>query len=481
MFVPSREIKSQLITPSSPWKTVFLMHTDGANASTTFTESCGKSSTTNGHAVISTSQKKFGTASGYFDGNGDDYVEVPYSDDFAFGSGDFTVSFFINLNSSQPNLNNQMRIVGLYQSTDFTPWAIALGPDFKIFYYGRSSTSSTWDLTFSGNTVLSSSTWHHIALVRYGGALSLFVNGHLDGGISFSGSLMTTTLPLRIMGGHAIVGTAGYIDEIQIVKGKALWKSDFTPPTAAYDLASEAGIFSQYGVDSYTKLLLHCDGVDRGTAIRDECGKTVTNVGAIFQKYFKKFGQSALYFSGGNKYLTVPDSEDFNLGSGNFTVDFWVYYLIFPSSTMTFCQHEAASNMSICMYDSIFYASSNGTTWDICTGTEAFTGLAAGQWQHIAIARNGTSLKGFVNGKQVFDKTTSATIFNSTTPFYIGGNASSGISGYIDEFRFSKGIARWTGDFTPSRFPYGDNRREYGLTSRARRRVILPEGVCIGR
>ncbi len=81
--------------------TVLLLHADGSNGSTVFVDSGsnGKTVTAYGNAQISTAQSKFGGASAYFDGNGD-YLSVPSSDDWSFGTEAFTMEAWIRLDDT---------------------------------------------------------------------------------------------------------------------------------------------------------------------------------------------------------------------------------------------------------------------------------------------------------------------------------------------------------------------------------------------
>ena len=79
--------------------TKVLLHMNGTDASTTFTDESGKTWTANGNAQIDTASYKFATGSGLFDGGGD-YIDTPDNADFNFGSGDFTIDLQMRRNSS---------------------------------------------------------------------------------------------------------------------------------------------------------------------------------------------------------------------------------------------------------------------------------------------------------------------------------------------------------------------------------------------
>jgi hypothetical protein len=213
--------------------------------------------------------------------------------------------------------------------------------------------------------------------------------------------------------------------------------------------------------DPYTVLLMHMDGSDNGTTFTDECGKTVTVHGDVCTKTgISKFGTASAYFNNNGDYLSLEDSEDFNFGSGDFTIDFWIYPTSDITNTDIFSNYWTNGNYSLIIWGNEFYCSSNGSTWDVCNAASLGT-IPLNEWTHIAIVRYGTSLKVYVNGTAVVSIITTASIHNSTEPILIGGSPSQNdtMTGYIDEFRISKGVARWTSDFTPPTSQYVLNSR----------------------
>ena len=177
----------------------------------------------------------------------------------------------------------------------------------------------------------------------------------------------------------------------------------------------------------------------------------------------KKFGSYSAYFQSGS-YCSIPDSNDWDYGSGDFTEECWVK----PSSDglgqyTSFWTHKASTANSYGTHvGGHSSASSNlinvwvGTTWVITGG--------AGQtwsdgWRHLALVRHGSSTYFYINGVDVAStNSTNSTINNNTSTFNIGGSRYSEIptaydeyNGYIDSFRVSKGIARYPSGttFTP--------------------------------
>ena len=207
--------------------------------------------------------------------------------------------------------------------------------------------------------------------------------------------------------------------------------------------------------DSYTKLLLHCNGADASTTFTDEAGKTVTAVGtAQLDTAQKKFGTASGLFDGDSDCLTLADSADWAFGAGNFTIDFWIRHAVLPAvNDYLFFQYVDADHYlnfyftagkKLGLYDaadSVELLTTDALTWVVDT------------WYHIAVVRNGANILIFQDG---VSKALTGTQIGATTltdfagTLYIGNNADTRFfNGWIDEYRVSKGIARWTANFTP--------------------------------
>ena len=216
-----------------------LLHFDGTNGSTTFTDVKGHTFTAYGNAQISTTQSKFGGASGYFDGTGD-FLTTPQSTDFDFGSGDFTVetwAYFTGWNSSQSNIlvckwANPYSWCFVYQSTSHTL-------EFWIYVGG----AGVWTITAS--TTLSLNTEYHLAVARQGSSWRFFVNGNLIGTATNTSTIDTVSSVLAIGGaGDSSGQIAGYLDDMRITKGAARYTINFTPPTSAFsDSLGDIGVY----------------------------------------------------------------------------------------------------------------------------------------------------------------------------------------------------------------------------------------------
>jgi len=212
--------------------------------------------------------------------------------------------------------------------------------------------------------------------------------------------------------------------------------------------------------DAYTKLLLHCDE----STLYDVTGKTVTLVGtAAMSTAQKKFGIGSCLLDGDSDCLTLADSDDWYFGTDNFTIDFWVRFISVAGDQVPIAQWwDFAGDLSFrVIFESgalHFYYSTDGTIIkDVSFG--AFS-VAINTWYHIAIVRDTVNLKVYVNGVQIGSTYNISTdpLYNSSRVLSIGARYGSSVvqflNGYLDEIRISKGIARWTANFTPPTEPY---------------------------
>lgn len=213
-------------------------------------------------------------------------------------------------------------------------------------------------------------------------------------------------------------------------------------------------------VDPYTYLLMHMDGVNTGVSFPDSgrFNRTVTASGNVNTSTAQqKFGSASAYFDGKSDYLSGVYA-DMVLGSGDFTIDFWVYPTSVANSPVLVDtapiggSHSVSTNFVFALNTSRnAYLYHNGAT--VLTTSNAVTLNA---WNHIATVRSGTTVSVYINGVSGGSATLSSNL--SSTSLVVGTNAvstsSQTLTGYMDELRVSIGVARWTANFTPSTAPY---------------------------
>jgi len=220
---------------------------------------------------------------------------------------------------------------------------------------------------------------------------------------------------------------------------------------------------SQGGNDSYTKILLHFEGTDGSTTITDSnvggSAHTWTNHTGSIATAQSKFDGSSYNCGAATGYVDTPDHADFTLGSGDFTIDCWFYRsggdgvlrVLFGQVDSALTTTARAADGGLGTDNKLFFSVCSGSSQTVMASTSTFTSTG---WHHFACVRTGNTLKMFIDGVQEGGNVSfSSTVNDSIYKLSVGrwGEYSAGYfwNGYIDEFRYSVGIARWTANFTP--------------------------------
>lgn len=224
--------------------TVSLLHCNGTDTSTTFTDESGKTWTANSNAQIDTAQSKFGGASGLFDGTGD-YINASDSADWWLDDGSnsnkWTIDFWVRFNGD-PGTSEMGFVQQRVDNNNF--WGLYLLNNALIF---RVQSGGAGIVVHSETWNPATATWYHIACVKDG------TNGYTSyvDGVSIGNTIDTDPIPdfaggIRIALYTNTAGTSSYLngwmDEIRISKGFARWTADFTPPTKEYEPASTGNV-----------------------------------------------------------------------------------------------------------------------------------------------------------------------------------------------------------------------------------------------
>jgi hypothetical protein len=168
-------------------------------------------------------------------------------------------------------------------------------------------------------------------------------------------------------------------------------------------------------------------------------------------------------FNASSQYITTPTNSNLALGTSDFTVEYWFNPTAMPPAS-TYCALSSGNGTST--YDGLFgytssgtstiqlYLTSTGSSWDIASGVNIGTGLVAGNWYHVAVTRNGTAFKTFLNGSLTSSFTSAASIYQSANSFVIGrGQSTNYFGGSLSNVRVIKGTALYTASFVPPSSP----------------------------
>ena len=376
--------------------------------------------------------------SGYF--NGTSYLTTPSNAAFAFGTGDFTVECYVYITDASKAYPTILEI-GNHSNTDSLAFWIQEGANNLVPKIWSNSAVNA-----ANTPKLSMNSWNHIVWQRTTGNLKIYVNGVGSSTVAFANNLTNSTnISIGYTAGYtggtlATYGYVGYISNLRIIKGQAIYPSNFTPPASPVTAISN------------TSLLLN---FNNGNVIDSSGSNVITTVGDartdISNTAPLSSSTGSLYFDGNGDYLVVPNNQQLSFESGPFTIEFWwrpasnsVNYDIMGKFGTEWILQYRSSDIGVGR--GFRFAFNTSVTVDF-----SYTGLPINTWSHIALSKDSLNdYRLFVNSIQVGTTIRNATAITKTaTDLWIGrtaGNASV-LNGYIDDLRITKGIARYTNNF----------------------------------
>lgn len=361
---------------------------------------------------------------------------------FAFGTGDFTIEMWVNLQS----------VATLQTLIDFRPTGTqGLYPTIYIDtatntlrYYTNSADVIT------GATVFTYGIWHHVAVARSGTSTKLFLDG-VQQGSTYTDTNNYIVGANRPYTGYGVSGTGykmygGYLSNLRIMKGQALYTSVFTPSTTTLTTTSQ-------GANAANVSLLTAqsnrvvDNSSNGFTINVAGSPTVQNFGPFSptSAYSTSVNGGSAYFDGTGDYLTVGT---FAPGSNNFTVEFWFYCTALPASGQQgvfFATPWGGNNFQTYIKDD------STIIWQAYTQNNTGVAVKLNRWYHVAIVKNGSTGYFYING--VLQNTATLTNTMSGTATVGAREGSLFFTGYISDMRVSIGTTVYTGAFTPPTAP----------------------------
>jgi len=289
-------------------------------------------------------------------------------------------------------------------------------------------------------TAVTQNAWSHLVWVRdASNNVATFVNGNRI-------STATTSAALNVISVgcyYANYSPNGYITDARIVN-EAVY--DPTLTTLTVPTAPLTAVSNTYLLANFTNA-----GIFDNTAKNDL--ETVGN--AQVDTSVVKYGQGSMKFDGTGDYLVRPYSQNIDLNKGDFTIEAWVY----PTGTKAFS--TIASMWGAAGFNSWIFNVNNGTlgfAWRTENPSSNF--LEAGSvslntWSHVAAVRSGNTFTIYLNGVSQDSGTSSDN--SETTQLTIGAyenGAAGNFQGFIDDLRITKGVARYTANFTPPGGPF---------------------------
>jgi len=387
-----------------------------------------------GDAKLSSDEKKEGNTSLYLNGKDYSYLEIGSSDCVSFGTDDFTIELWIyptSLDSSyspfietRNEISYNSYIFGIYGSVlDFTPGGV----------YGNTRLQS--------NTNIQINKWTHVAVTRKDGLCRLFIDGQIQN------NTMVFSQDINCERSNPLIGQLinfeysfiGYMDNIRVTKKIARYIDSFE--------------ISSYNDNDINKLLVDYSIYKHNI---------IPYNNPIISNNTSVMGGNSLYLDGSN-YIIIENSERLGFGSEDYTIEAWVWLSNKNDNQILFDnrRYEDSTVEGVAIYantssGNIVVANNNE---NIINGPS----IPLSTWTHLALVKTSGILNLYVNGA------VSATInddrqYSSIASAYIGSDTTGNqmFTGYIDEFRVTKGVARYRiyngiyPNFTVSYRPYPD-------------------------
>lgn len=428
-------------------------------------------------------------------------LSLPDSSDFVF-TGDFTIDMWVLPTTGSGTLCH----------SNYS--AVTVNKFHAL--YADSADSARVIIEGTGvltGITLTPNTWQHYALVRSGTTLTAYVNGEAVASATYSSTIGAQTNNYLFGDTNAAHSGNGYVDELRIVNGVAVWTDNFTPATTPYTVQYDKklcitsnGTYCPVEIEEFTteyrdavRLLLHGDAVSSfDNTISDESSYNTPIMGTA-KHYIRHnvFHDSSMYFDGTNSYEidvtehnvhVSPSGGTSVTGAVDFTIDCWayidgvndggIYSLGAPGSgSGTIDANCGGICIEYIANTTLKITAGNLKTDGVYYHREASTDhLIIGRMNHIAVCCKDNVLYAFVNGKLqnlvnagvgTLSNLSTAKLYSPRTmqimsrAAYYGGNDDTVSSsdaffytGSLDEYRFIRGYAQWTEDFTPPTAPY---------------------------
>ena len=378
--------------------------------------------------------------SGYFDGSGA-YLTFSPTTATQFGTGDFTIEAWVYPTSA---VTNQY----IYENRNSGQTSTF------ILGYGLTGSGTYSRLSwFNGSTVLLTeptqstriNAWNHLVYSRSGTTGSLFVNGaRVATGTDSTNYSVSSTLAYIGVRYDTTTGLwIGNLTNLRIVKGTAVYdptQSTCTVPTTPLTAITNTSLLTNFTNAGIPDLAMQNNLQTVGNA------QVSTSV--------VKYGTGSLSFSGSSDKLYIPYNSLYDPGSGDFTLEFWLYNASTSGFQAIYTWGSTGSNANSGQW---IYLNGTTLTGSLFNGGSEYSATktlsTTNTWHHVAFVRSGTTIQIYLDGVGGTSGSFSGAP-NTSTAYSLNianepNNTTYPFTGYIDDLRITKGLARYTANFTP--------------------------------
>lgn len=383
--------------------------------------------------------KNLNSGSAYFPGSGDS-LTAPSSAVSSIGTGDYSIQCWVYPETFTTDPLGMFRRIWAFGQNTATDVSLNMGNSGEIIFRINDVIKST----SSSNLRLNQ--WQHVAVSRVSGTTKTFLNGSEVASFADSSNYNSAGTYGLSIGNYPnpIASFKGYISNFKIIKGTGF--TVITPSTTPLlDTSGTSILLNFKNQNIFDSRYLSSFNVSGDTKISTSQSK---------------FGGSSIYFDGTSDYLAIRNVGEYfaNWYSENaWTLEYWIY----PVSL----SNIQGSNGNSCVigHGDISSGSEYWTFGPLNGGTVKFywwsgspnalsttSTISANSWSHLALVKNGSTLTIYINGVNSATTTLSVSPQSSYQfPINIGTNNGTAFTGYLDDIRITKGVARYTSNFTP--------------------------------
>lgn len=385
------------------------------------------------------------SGAGTFNGS-TDYLTAPASANFSL-TGDFTVECWVwidsTITSTSPDGNKSVSLFsGFGANSGTATFNVAGSTTVAGTSIGIYQDNPSVSLNQSVSVPLNA--WNHVAFTRSGTTVYGFLNGVRYTLGTSSATIISSASPVAVGRNQNTVYYGyckGYISNLRVVKGTAVYTSNFTPPTSPLTAITN------------TSLLLLTDNYSIVNSTSTNLPVTINGNTTISTAQYPTGMSSSIYFDGTGDYLAFPTFSPFTLGAGAFTFEFFVNSPTVASNTCIIDTRSAAGAAGYF----VSITASQQITFNYLSSYTSTTTLTANTWTHVAIVRIGSTVQMYINGvAESGTFTSSATITAQAANIGQKSNTSSSLvnfSGYLSNIRVVQGAALYSSNFTPPSLP----------------------------
>ena len=453
-----------------------------------------------GGTYLDYNRAKFGHSSVNFDGSGD-YLKTKYKTD-NLGTGAFTWECFFNIDADAGDGTVAVLSNRYGSGTNGNIQMLFRNYDMKVQVNGYGGTAA-----FNANgvgSVLATDTWHHFVFARDASSnVAVFVNGTRVSNGTWDASVHSdsTDVPFAIgaqCSGQISMnsGDEGWVDEVRISKVDRYGVSNtsITVPTKAFVN------------DSDTTFLFHANGSELNSGLMEDDNGIRDDISIKAEGHTKiseqqqAIGGTSLRFDGTSDWLQLKRTDDLYLNSSTWTIEFNIRFDSTSSQVISGDMDNTDLAWLIMTHQGHikFWASDNGSSWNVASGYTIKSNFSTSTWYHIALVKDSSSVvRAYVDGTENtgFYFTMNNAFYNTGNDITIGAlyeGSTAYMDGYISDYRISR-TARYTSNFTPSTVkltndsdtvvlihPDGQNNAQYIRDDNGKGRAPMSVDQCFG-